>query len=68
MNVLNEKTISCRIEITSKIIKLYLLTESDSRKKLQPVRNFKTSRGSIIKEVLGGLHWLATDRALLFVE
>lgn len=25
-------------------------------KKLQPVRNFKTSRGSIIKEVLGGLH------------
>lgn len=34
MNVLNEKTISCRIEITSKIIKLYLLTESDSRKKI----------------------------------
>lgn len=34
MNVLNEKTISCRIEITSKIIKLYLLTESDLRKKI----------------------------------
>ena len=31
MNVLNEKTISCRIEITSKIIKLYLLTESDEK-------------------------------------
>ena len=56
MNVLNEKTISCIIEITSKIIKLYLLTESDLRKKLQPIRNFKTSRRSIIKEVLGGLH------------
>lgn len=34
MNVLNEKTISCRKEITSKIIKLYLLTESDLRKKI----------------------------------